>query len=140
MKTLLILFLALVLSAFDSVTAVKIFDKLFMAMINKQNITVYTSSETYQDVINNSFYLHLNDDCMYADIILVDSMKEIPKECEEKLFFTTSYLVFKEFDNAVGAFYWDRGHISIKFSKSRLDKHNIKLPDTFKKYILEKEL
>ena len=140
MKTLLILSLALVLSAFDNITAAKIFDKLFQTMMNKQDVKVYTSNETYQKVILGAPSLKMTDSCYEADIILVDALNEISKECEEKLFFTTSYFVFKKFDNAVGAFYWDRGHISIKFYKSRLDKYNVKLPHTFTKYLVKEEL
>ncbi|MEN8304358.1 MAG: hypothetical protein ABFQ64_09825, partial [Campylobacterota bacterium] len=84
--------------------------------------------------------LRLIESCKEADIVLVDSMKEIPKECEEKLFFTTSRRVFEEFDNAVGAFYWDRGHITIKFMEPRLNRHNVKLPQTFYKYVVKERL
>ena len=140
MKTLLILLLASVLSAFDTITAAKIFDKIFQAMTDKQQVKVYSSNEMYKEVVISAPSLNLVSSCKEADIILIDSMKEIPKECKEKLFFTTSNFVFKKFDNAVGAFYCDRGHISIKFSESRLDNHNVKLPNSFKKYISKEEL
>ena len=140
MKTLLILFLPLLLSAFDNITAGKIFDKIFQAMIDKPQVKIYSSNDIYKKVVITASSLTLTESCKDADIILVDSMKEIPKECEEKMFFTTSNRVFKNFDNAVGAFYWDRGHIRIKFLQSRLDNYNLKLPDTFNKYIEEERM
>ena len=137
MKTLLILFLPLLLSAFDNITAGKIFDKIFQAMADKPQVKIYSSNDIYKKVVITAPSLTLAESCKEADIILVNSMKEIPKECEGKVFFTTSNRVFENFDNAVGAFYWDRGHIRIKFLQSRLDNHNLKLPDTFNKYIEE---
>lgn len=138
MKAILLLSLALMLSAFDTQTAARIFDKIFHAMISQENITVYTVSDTYSEVVIHAPTLHLSGSCKDADIILVDDIREVPAKCNEKLLFTTSYAVFKKMDNAVGAFYWDRGHITIKFSKSRLFKHNITLPENFNKYIMEK--
>ncbi len=139
MKILLIISLAIVLSAFDTITAAKIFDKIFHGMISKEYIAVYSSNKIYREVILSATSLHLSDSCKDADIVLIDNLSEIPKECKDKILFSTSYLAFKKFDNAVGAFYWDRGHISIKFLKSRLDKHKIKLPNTFKKYMMKEK-
>ena len=138
MKTILLLSLALALSAFDSITAAKIFDKIFHAMISKENIVVYTVNDAYKEVVISAPRLHLGDRCNDADIILVDDFDEIPKGCSDKVFFSTSYPVFKDTDNAVGAFYWERGHITIKFSKRRLLDRNITLPENFSKYIVEK--
>ena len=135
MKIFLILALSLELFAFDRITASKIFDKIFQALVPKEKILVYANDEMYADVIFNSMYLSLSDDSKIADIILVTSIKDIPINSENKLLFATSYLVYKQNKNAVGAFYWDRGHIKIEFSKSRLRDKNISLPESFEKYI-----
>jgi len=135
MKILLILSLALELLAFDSATASKIFDKIFHAIVLKKSISVYTVNETYKEVIVNAPDLFLTNSYKEADIILVDDFSEIPKGTKEKLLFSTSYPVFKKIDNVVGAFYWDRGHIKIEFSKKRLFNHKISLPDSFDKYV-----
>lgn len=139
MKKILILFLFLELFAFDNATASKIFDKIFHAIVKKEDVSVYTSNETYKGVINMTPNLYLEADYENADIILVNSLNEIPKNCLNKVLFTTSYLVFKHIDDAVGAFYWDRGHIKIEFSKKRLKDHNISLPESFEKYIKDDE-
>jgi len=134
-KLFLFLILVLELSAFDSKTASKIFDKIFHAMINKEKISVYTTSDVYQEVITNSPHLQLSSSLKTADIILVNNLNEVPKNSNQYLLFTTSYLVYKENENTVGAFYWDRGHISIEFSRKRLLAKKIKLPNSFNKYI-----
>ena len=139
MKIVLILFLTLELLAFDSATASKIFDKIFHAMIKKEKISVYVINENYIKVIVNSPNLYISDQPKDADIILVDGFNEIPEDCSDKLLFTTSYPVYKDTKNAVGAFYWDRGHIKIEFSKQRLKKSKISLPSSFDKYIKDDE-
>jgi len=137
MKILFVLLLSINIFAFDGASASKIFDKIFHAMIDKEVILVYTSNEVYKEVIINAENLSLSKVFKEADIILVDSLKEIPKGSEDGLFFTTSYPVLRENDNVVGAFYWDKGHIKIEFLEKRLLKKEISLPDSFSKYIKE---
>lgn len=139
MKKALILLLFLELFAFDTVTASKIFDKIFHAMVKKENISVYTVDEIYKEVIAITPTLYLNDNYEEADIILVNDFSEIPESSSDKLIFTTSYPVFRDTDYAVGAFYWDRGHIKIEFSKRKLRDKNILLPSSFEKYIKDDE-
>lgn len=134
MKYLLILILSLELLAFDSATASKIFDKIFTAMIKKDNIAVYTSNIKYKDVVTNSSNLYLSANYEEADIILVDSFEEVPKD-SNGILFTTSYLVYENNKNAVGSFYWERGRIKIEFSRKRLNAKKLTLPKSFHKYI-----
>jgi hypothetical protein len=136
LKSLLLLcVLIFELFAFDSVTASKIFDKIFHAMINKEKLSVYTKTKIYQDVILDSEHLQLSSSAETADIILVSHLNEIPKNSNKYLLFSTSYLVYENNENTVGAFYWDRGHIKIEFSRKRLQNKKIKLPNSFNKYI-----
>lgn len=137
MRFLLLLCLSLKLIAFDSASASKIFDKIFHAMIDKETISVYTSNKVYTEVVLNAKNLSLSTDYTKADIILIDSFLEIPKNSDNMLLFTTSFPVLRDKENVVGAFYWDRGRIKIEFIRPRLLKHNIKLPESFKKYVKE---
>jgi len=132
---LLLILLALELFSFDSETASKIFDKIFVSMLKKENIKVYTSNDIYKDVIKNSSNLKLCIDYTKADIILVNGFNEIPKDSNERLLFATSYPVFRDKKNVVGAFYWNRGHIKIEFSLKRLNKYDLTLPASFSRYI-----
>ncbi|QOY50880.1 hypothetical protein [Candidatus Sulfurimonas baltica] len=139
MKLILFVLLALELSAFDTATASKIFDKIFHAMVPKENVIVYTSNYEYKVVIANAPNLSLSSEIESADIILVDSFEEVPKNSENLLLFTTSHVVYTSNKNAVGAFYWYRGHIKIEFSKARLQNKKISLPKSFDKYIKDGE-
>ena len=134
-RVLLLILFVIPLLAFDSKTASMIFDKIFHAMIHKESIHVYTQNNIYKKVIDNALNLHLENDFNYADIILVDNISELPQTDKKLLIFTTSYPVFQKHKDAVGAFYWEYGHVKIEFSKTRLHKHNIQLPKSFYKYI-----
>jgi len=134
-KLFLVLLLAVNLFSFDSQTASKIFDKIFHAMLKKNEITVYTSNDMYKEVIKDAPRLKLSSNYKTADIILVNNFKEIPEGSSKMLLFATSYPVFRDTKNVVGAFYWDRGHIKIEFSLKRLLEKDIMLPSSFGKYI-----
>lgn len=137
MKAIILLSFALLLSAFDNVTAAKIFDRIFHAMISKEQVKVYTGSETYQEVVSQAPSLYLTKECDEADVVLISELDEMPQRCSDKVAFTTSYPVFKATQSVVGAFYWERGQITIRFSRSRLSRYHLSLPGSFDKYISE---
>ena len=139
MKILLILSITIILSAFDNVTAAKIFNKIFLDMLQKQEINVYTNDKVYLDVIEKAENLSVSNSCETADIVLITQADTVSNTCKEKPAFATSKKAFKTFDDAVGSFYWDRGHIKIKFSKNRLEKFNIRLSSSYDKYYIKEE-
>jgi hypothetical protein len=124
------------LYAFDTVTASKIFDKIFTAMMTHKPITVYTSSAEYQPVITYAGSLKLVKNYRNADIVLVDKSIEVPKEYKG-IIFTTNPSVFEQNENAVGAFYWEHGRPKIYFLQSRLKSKGITLSKQFQRYVLK---
>ena len=135
-KLCLILFFSLQLSAFDTQTASKIFEKIFTAINIDSPIKVYTVDAKYKEVIGSADSLQLVERRDLADIILVISKRAVPKYTQ-KIIFTTSPSVFEKNENAIGAFYWEHGRPKIIFLQSRLQRHNIELSSTFEKYIVK---
>lgn len=135
-KLLLPLLLALNLYAFDVQMASKIFDKLFGALIPKNDIAVYvyTKDEEYTEVIELAKNLSLVEDLEYADITLVNNERNIPLSTKLPLF-TTNLELYKKAPNAVGIFYWKHGRPKIVFSKEKLQKFQINLAPQWAKYI-----
>ena len=134
-KLWLSILLSAQLLAFDTETAAKIFDKIFTAMYIQKPIAVYTVSEKYQDVVVTATSLQLSKNPKLADIVLVDSKYEIPKEGNH-IIFTTDPSVFKRNENAVGAFYWEHGRPKIIFLQSRLKTKGITITNAFQRYIV----
>lgn len=123
------------LTAFDSVTASKIFTKIFFAIFDKSPIVVYTPNPQYRHVITLAPSLQLADTHQSADILLADGFDEIPSE-SDTILFTTNAAVFRSHEQAVGAFYWEHGRPKIIFLQSRLELRHISLHRQFHKYIV----
>ena len=134
-KLWLSILLSAQLLAFDTATAAKIFDKIFLAMYTQKPIVVYTVSKRYQAVIEVATSLQLSKNPRLADIVLVDAKHEIPEE-GNYVIFTTDPSVFKKNESAVGAFYWEHGRPKIIFLQSRLKDKGITLSDAFQRYIV----
>ena len=133
-QLLLTLLLSVQLLAFDTATAAKIFEKILTAMQMQTPIATYTSNSEYQQVIEMAPSLSLVKNPNAADIILVDSFAEIPKD-NTKIIFTTNASVFKKNENAVGAFYWEHGRPKIIFLKHRLNAKDITISKSFQRYV-----
>lgn len=136
MKLLFSILLTIQVSAFDTQTASKIFNKIFMATIHKNTIHVYTINDEYTKVIQMAKNLHLEKNISKADILLVDSNSEVPKR-NNTILFATNASVFRTNHLAIGAFYWEHGRPKIIFLKSRLEAHHITLSPSFEKYIVK---
>ena len=134
MKIILIVLLALNLYAFDIKLASKIFNKLFIAIVQKDNIYVFTKEEEYFEVIKLAEHLNLANKPQNADIILVNKEINLPKNLN-KILFTTEYKLFKKNQHAIGVFYWKHGRPKIIFTKERLKYFNITLDSKWNKYI-----
>jgi len=130
-----ILLLTLNLSAFDTQMASKIFDKIFLALIDKKEIYVYTKDERYYEVIEQAPHLSLVKNSSYADIVLVNNCKNLSPESSLKLF-TTNLTIYKKREESIGIFYWKHGRPKIIFSKERLKKFNIIVNKQWQKYII----
>ena len=120
-------------NAFDIETASKIFDKLFYAVLQKEEIFVFTKDEEYKKVFINSKYLKIVDNPIKCDIILANDKNDL-KNSNNKIVFTNEKELLEEQENVIGAFYWNKGKPEIVFMKERIEKNNLKLQEGFEKY------
>lgn len=134
---LLALLLLTRLHAFDTITAAKIFNKLFTAMVPATVVYVYTASPEYREVIVRAENLYLTSSVKTADVILVTTFQDLPEGSEGRLLFATSLALLRKNPSVVGAFYWKKGRVQIEFVASRLRAHHIVLPPAFASFIVE---
>ena len=132
-KLLLILFLITTTWASDDEKASSIFNLIAKNITEKSSPNVYlhkgnSSLEKYPGNIN------ITTECAKADLIILSTTKDIPKECLEKILFGTRYSHLKNKD-VVGSFFWQKGRPNILFYKQRLEEHKIKLDSSFDRYI-----
>lgn len=88
-----------------------------------------------KEIVFLSDRLIITQECEEALVLIGKSIEHFPQECKEKPFFSISYNGFKSNENSFGAFYWRKGRPQIKFKKKALEKFNIVLPDSLKKYV-----
>ena len=132
-KLFLISILIITIYANDEKIAASLFNKIVTTITHKKTPTVYL----YTDIESVSKYpkkLQIVEDCSRADIVLLSTVKDIPKDCASKILFGTRYSHLKN-KNVIGAFFWQKGRPNILFYKERLEKQQIKLDKSFDKYI-----
>ncbi|ADN08974.1 hypothetical protein [Sulfurimonas autotrophica] len=135
MKLLLviILFIGTILSADDLQVESAIYNKIISAVTKKEKpkVYIYKHCKSLEKYPGN---IKLVSNCKDADIVIVTTLKDIPKVCYGKNMFGTKYSHLKN-PNVLGAFFWQKGRPNILFYKYRLDQNHIKLDKSFNKYI-----
>ena len=131
---LFILFIGInVLFANDIELESAIFNKVLTAVTAKERPKVYIYQ--HNDALEKyPGKLQLVKDCKDADIVLVSTLKNLPKECAGKILFGTRYSHLQN-PQVVGAFFWQKGRPNILFYKYRLEEKDIKLDKSFEKYV-----
>ena len=132
-KLLLAFLLITIAHASDNQKASGIFNLLVKEITKKASPNVYlftgnSSIEQYPGSLN------IVTGCDKADLIILSTTQNIPKECLTKILFGTRYSHLKN-PNVVGAFFWQKGRPNILFYKERLERNSIKLHSSFDKYI-----
>ena len=132
-KLLLILFLITTVYASDDSRAAGIFSLIVKEITKKEksNVYIHTHISSLKKYPGN---LNRVSECKKADIVILSTLKNIPNECKDKIFFGSRHSHLKN-QNVVGAFFWQKGRPNILFYKKRLDKNSIKLDSSFNKYI-----
>jgi hypothetical protein len=122
-------------NCFDTKTASKIYDKLFFSIYKKNTILVYTPNQTYKSMLQNSQILKNVETIEEATVIIISNQNEITPKMGNKTIFAANYEVFRDNENAIGAFYWNKGRPEIVFSQSRLLGKNLSVSQDLEKYI-----
>ena len=128
-----IFFLITSLNASDDTKASEIFNLIVKEITKKENSTVYIHTNIYS-IEQYPGNINIADDCKEADLVILSTTKNIPKECKGKILFGSRYSHMKD-TNVVGSFFWQKGRPNILFYQKRLKKHNINLDPSFNRYI-----
>lgn len=132
-KFLLTLFLITSIYASDDKKAAGIFNLIVKEITKKENPHVYLH-KGLESIKSYPGYLKIVTECKDADIIILSTTKEIPKECSKKILFGSRYSHLKN-PNVIGSFFWQKGRPNILFYKKRLQKYNLELDSSFDRYI-----
>ena len=86
-------------------------------------------------IIINIKQLNTTKYCEDSSILLLYSDIPVDNKCKNKIILVLDYALLHKYTNAVCAFYWKKGRPNIIFLRSRLKQHNIKLSESYDKYI-----
>ncbi len=132
-KIVLTLLIITTVYASDDRKAAGIFNLIVKEITQKVSPNVYLH-KTNSSIQQYPGSLNIVTECDKADLIILSTTNNIPKECSKKILFGTRYLHLKN-PSVVGAFFWQKGRPNILFYKKRLEKNHIKLDSSFDKYI-----
>ncbi|BCD68086.1 hypothetical protein [Nitratiruptor sp. YY09-18] len=112
---------------------------LIVELLNRDNpyVQIYINSKEYQNIPKYIKKFKFTNNCVNADIIFVDSLSLLQKECiyDHKIFVTSYYDFVHNKDKVIGAFFWQKGRPTIIFNKKMLEYFGVKLPPKYNKYI-----
>ena len=112
----------------------KLYEKVLPSIFTKLPIKVFVDKK-HRKMLQNSSKFKVVDNCNESVVLLVGKdFTKLPSECKNKPLFSTSYRSFKNDKNSFGAFYWRKGRPQIKFKNDVLDRYNLNLPASLKKY------
>jgi len=132
-KILIFFFIITTLHASDTNLESKIFKNIIHAIVQKEHPTIYIHKKL-NSLSNHPGGLNISSKCEDADLVILSTLKGLPQKCQGKLLFGSRYSHLKN-SNVIGSFFWQKGRPNILFYKDRLKKNQIKLDNSFDKYI-----
>ena len=133
MKKIIIIAIFIINNLFanDSYEA-KLYEKILPVIFKQKKLNVFSDNEA-RVFLKNSSIFNIVYSCDYADLLVGKSIANFPRNCNNKPIFATSYKLLDN-ENSFGAFYWRKGRPQIKFKLKAIEKFNLHLPQSFKKY------
>jgi len=133
------------LFALEKGSTLKVYHEIFMSVLHKEKVKVYTSAKELKEVFRTSPEIVLVNDPDLADIVVVDTdrsyqdvLKHMDIQQQYKIpFFATHYQLLTAYDNVIGALYWKKGRSQLLFVKPRLERFGIILSSEYKPFIVD---
>ena len=105
--------------------------------MKKERVKVFVSDRKFLKLKKDTEKIKFVNTCQDADIIVCKDIKNLPKECRNKIILCTRYRSYKRSDSAFGAIFWQKGRPNLIFSAKSIKERGIRLPNSFRKYIDE---
>ncbi|BDY11717.1 hypothetical protein [Hydrogenimonas cancrithermarum] len=118
----------------------KIVENIALILLHRQEVWIFTDDPSFKSIFKYDPKLKKASSCSKAEFILSRRLEVHRKVFEQnsssQFFFATSYRDYlKNKDVAIGAFFWQKGRPTLLFNKKLLQRHNISLPEKYRKYI-----
>jgi hypothetical protein len=115
----------------------KIVAKIAQDLAGKNDVKVYLSHYNLKEYESYKKFINITNHCIEADMIFLKKHNTLDSTCNKlnKIKLTNSYKQFIEDETIIGAFFWAKARPNIVFSKNRLLKNNIILPQSYDQFI-----
>jgi len=131
MKKFIFIFLLTVLNIFaNNSYEVKLYEKILPNIFDKKVLKVFID-KNMKDILQYSDKFKIVKNCNDADLIIGN--QTLPTDCKKPRF-SNSYRCFLKCKNSFGAFYWRKGRPQIKFKIKEIERFNLVLPNSLRKY------
>jgi len=111
----------------------RLYEKILPILYGTRTLKVFPDHTTQND-LQKSTILKVVPNCYDADVLIGKRFHNLHNGCETKPIFATSYKSYKNHKTVIGAFYWRKGRPQISFKKENIQKFNLFLPDSLKRY------
>ena len=143
MRAILLLIVFFVLSSSANKEAqelrVQILGALAHTVTTKDIPFVYLDDQNFKNFNTKKYGFMLVQQCDRADVIFTDDVTALVKKCPQiknKKLFALSYKDYAAHENqAIGAFFWQKGRPNIILNKKLLQHYDIKLSQRYEKYV-----
>ncbi len=129
---ILLLFISSLFSYDVLVVKAKILSKIAHEVIKKNVVNIYVEDRDLQKtkgLVSSIRYTFYEE----ADIVFVSNMSSIKKN--KKYIFSTSYYIYQNNPDILGAFFWQKGRPNIIIKSQKSKNLNISFSKSFQKYI-----
>jgi len=132
---LLFLFFYTALFAKSNQYELKLYTQLLPSIFVQKPLVVFVDEET-KVLLKESKLFHIVNECTQEVTLLIGKhFDRVSPACQDKPQFSTTYRSFKNDLNSFGAFYWRKGRPQIRFQQEVIDRYNLRLPESLKRYI-----
>lgn len=122
------------LQALETTMAARVFEKIFVALVPRTPIDVYTTDRSYIEMVQKAQRLSLARSPEHADIALVGKTVDF-QSVKPLMIFSTEPEVYQSHPACVGVFFWKHGRIEILFSQQRLARFGVRLSSEWDPYL-----
>jgi len=118
---------------------IRILGALAHTVTGKSLPYVYLDEPNIKNLDTKKYGFILIQQCKKADVIFTHKADTILKECptlDDKMLFTLSYRDYiTHEEQAIGAFFWQKGRPNIILNKRLIQHYHIQLPQEYDKYV-----
>ncbi len=106
-------------------------------LTHKQKVKIYIDNKEFNNLskFNNKIIRVKN--CNDAEIIIIDNISKLPKNCLNKIIISSTFSTFKNNPYVTGAIFWQKGRVNIIFKKNKVLEFTAKLDKDLEKYLDE---